>query len=64
MLLQGVFASIRERRRRSAEQSCEEGARIMRRLQELLAVPTPTQKTEMPPLNASGENGPACPTPN
>jgi hypothetical protein len=64
MLLKGVFASIRERRRRSGEQSCEEGARIMNRLHELLAVPMPTPKVEAPPLNTSGENGPACPSPN
>ncbi len=40
-----LFASIRERRRRSVEQSYEQGAQLMRRLQELLAVPAPTQET-------------------
>jgi len=56
-----LFASIRERRRRSAQQSYEQGAQIRRRLQELLAVPTLTQveapftyvcngeRTSMPP---------------
>jgi hypothetical protein len=44
-----MFASIRERRRRSGPPSNEEGARIKRRLQELLAVPTPTQAAEVPP---------------
>jgi hypothetical protein len=56
MSLGALFASIKERRRRSAEQSCEEGARIIKRLQELLAVPTSQQKAETP-SNASGETG-------
>jgi hypothetical protein len=54
-----LFASIRERRRRSAEQANEEGAQITRRLQELLALPTPTQ-VKMPTSNACSENDPAC----
>ncbi len=55
-----LFASIRERRRRSEQQSCEEGAQLRRRLQELLGVPTPTQKVETPSIYASSENEPAC----
>ena len=43
MSLAQFFASIREHRRRSAQQTYEEGAQIKRRLQELLAVPIPTQ---------------------
>ena len=43
MSLAQLFASIRERRRRSAQQPYEEGAQIRRRLQELLAVPKPAQ---------------------
>ena len=54
------FASIRERRRRSEQQSYEEGAQLRRRLQELLGVPTPTQKVETPSIYASSENEPAC----
>jgi len=38
-----LFASIRERRRLAAQQSLEEGAQIMRRLQELLALPAPQE---------------------
>jgi hypothetical protein len=54
-----LFASIRERCRRSAQQSTEEeGAQIKRRVVELLAVPTPTQKIEAPSTNACGENDP------
>jgi hypothetical protein len=49
------FASIRERRRRSAQEASEEGARIARRLQELLAVPTLT-KVEIASINVCGEN--------
>ena len=48
MSLGNLFASIKERRRRSAQQSYEEGAQIMRRLQELLAVPTPTEEVAAP----------------
>jgi hypothetical protein len=59
MSLGELFASIRERRRRSAQQSREEGAQIIRRLQELLAVPTPTHEVEMPFKNARIENDPA-----
>jgi hypothetical protein len=55
MSLGELFASIRERRRRSAQQSCEEGARIIGRLQELLDVPAPTHKVETPSTNASSE---------
>ena len=54
-----LFASIRERRRRSAEQSHEEGAQITRRVLELLGVPTPTQVVT-PPTNACRENDPKC----
>ncbi len=54
-----LFASIRERRRRSEQQSYEEGAQLRRRLQELLDVPTPTQKIETPSIYASSENEPA-----
>ena len=52
MSLAAMFASIREHRRRSAQQPYEEGAQIRRRLQELLAVPTPTQEVETPFTNA------------
>jgi hypothetical protein len=41
MLLAELFASIRERRRVSAQQSYEAGVQITRRLQELLSVPNP-----------------------
>jgi hypothetical protein len=54
------FASMRERRRRSAQQAYEEGAQITRRLQELLAVPTPTQEVETPSIIVCGEHDPAC----
>jgi len=53
-----LFASIKERRRRSAQQSLEEGAQIRRRLQELLAVPTPTQEVGTSFTNARIENDP------
>jgi hypothetical protein len=53
-----LFASIRERRRRSALQSLEEGTQIMRRLQELLAVPSPTQEVAAPFTKALIENEP------
>ncbi len=46
MSLGQLFASITERRRRSAQQACEEGDQIRRRLQELLAVPPPQRKAE------------------
>jgi hypothetical protein len=52
MSLAQLFASIRERRRRSAQQPYEEGAQIRRRLQELLAVPTPAHEAETPFTNA------------
>jgi hypothetical protein len=48
MSLGELFASITDRRRRSAQQSYQEGAQIKRRLQELLAVPSPTQEIEIP----------------
>jgi hypothetical protein len=44
-----LFASIRERRRRSQQQSCEEGALLTRRLQELLDVPVVPQSGGTPP---------------
>ena len=44
-----LFASIRERRRRSEQQSYEEGALLRRRLQELLDVPVVQQNGEMSP---------------
>jgi hypothetical protein len=46
MSLGTLFASIRERRRRSAQQPYEKGAQIRRRLQDLLAVPAPTHEVE------------------
>ena len=49
MSLQALFVSMRARRRRSAQQSYEEGAQITRRLQELLAVPMPV-RVETPTL--------------
>ena len=55
MSLGELFASIRERRRLPAQQSCEEGARIIRRLHELLDVPAPTHKVETPSTNATSE---------
>ena len=58
MSLGELFASIRERRRRSAQQSHEEGAQIMRRLQELLAVPSPPQEVAASFTNARIENDP------
>jgi hypothetical protein len=48
MSLGKLFASITERRRRSAQQPYEEGAQIKRRLQELLTVPSPTQRSKYP----------------
>jgi hypothetical protein len=56
MSLGDLFASIRERRRRSAQQSSEKGAQIRRRLQELLTVPSPTHVVEMSFTNARIEN--------
>jgi hypothetical protein len=47
MSLGELFASIKERRR-SAEQSCEEGAQIIKRLQGLLDVRTTTPMIEAP----------------
>jgi hypothetical protein len=55
-----LFASVRDRCRRSAQQSPEEaGAQISRRVLELLAVPAPTQEVEAASTNACGENDPA-----
>jgi hypothetical protein len=51
MSLGTLFASIKERRRRSALQPYEKGAQIRRRLQELVAFPTPTL-VETPFTNA------------
>jgi hypothetical protein len=59
MSLGKLFASITERRRRSAQQPYEEGAEIKRRLKELLAVPSPTQEIE-PLSHARIENDPAA----
>jgi len=59
MSLGELFASIRERRRRSAQQPYEAGAQIKRRLQELLAVPSLPQQIEGPYTNAHIENDPA-----
>jgi hypothetical protein len=60
MSLGELFASITERRRRSGQQPNEEGAQIKRRLQELLAVPSPTQEVEIPFSHARIENDPAA----
>jgi hypothetical protein len=46
MSIAELFAVRTERRRRLAQQSLEEGARISRRLQELLAAPIPTPSRE------------------
>jgi hypothetical protein len=59
MSLRDLFASIKKRRLRSAQQSYEKGPQIRRRLQELLAVPTPTHEVEMPFTNARIEHDPA-----
>lgn len=60
MSLRALFASIRERRHRSAQQSTyEEGAQITRRLQELLADPAPTP-VQTPSTNTASENDPTC----
>ena len=60
MSLGELLASISERRRRSAQQSNEKGAQITRRLQELLADPTPKQEVETPPPTLAVKNDPAC----
>ena len=60
MSLGELFASIRERRRRAAQQAYEEGTQITRRVQELLAVPTPTQEVETPFTKARNENDSTC----
>jgi hypothetical protein len=60
-----LFAAIRERRRRSAQQACEpiyeqtfeHGALITRRVKELLAVPMPP-KVETASIIASCDNDP------
>ena len=59
MSLGELFASIRERRRLAQQSSEEEGAQIMRRLQELLAVPGPT-RIAAPLTKAPSENDPVC----
>ena len=58
MSLGELLASISERRHRP--QSYEDGAQITRRLQELLADPTPTQEVETPSTKACTENEPTC----
>jgi hypothetical protein len=58
MSLGQLFASIKERRRRSAQQPFEKGAQIRRRLQELIAVSNLT-RVETPFTNARIENDPA-----
>jgi hypothetical protein len=57
MLFAELFASVRERRRHSAQQSYEEGAQITRRLQELLSVPNPALG-ETPSTSACSETDP------
>jgi hypothetical protein len=61
MSLGELFASIRERRRRSVQQRYEEGAQIRRRLQELLAIhiPTPSQVAQ-PFTDSPIGNHPLC----
>jgi hypothetical protein len=59
MSLGELLASISERRRRSAQQSYEKGAQITRRLQELLADPTPRQEVETPSTNGCSEKRPS-----
>ena len=49
MSLGKLLASIRERRRRPVQQPYEEGAQLRKRLQELLAAPSPTQANPAPP---------------
>ena len=44
----GLFALIKERRRRSEQQLREEGAQLRRRLQDLLDVPASPQSGETP----------------
>jgi hypothetical protein len=58
MSLGELFASIKERRRHSAQQPYEKGAQIRRRLQELVAIPIPTQEVAAPFANARIENDP------
>ena len=53
MSLLQLFASIRERVRRSAQQSTQEdGAQITKRLQELLGAPNAAQLDSLPPTPA------------
>jgi hypothetical protein len=59
MSLGELFASIKERHRRSVQQQYEEGAQITRRLQELRAVPTPTL-IAAPFTDTRIENDPLC----
>ena len=60
MSLETLFASIRERRRRSAQQSLEEGAQIRRRLQELVAIPISMQEVAAPFTSARIESDAVC----
>lgn len=61
MSLRELFATIRERGRRSASQYTEEeGAQITKRLQELLAVPLPKQEVETPSTDAGVKNDLTC----
>jgi len=60
MSLGRLFASIRERRRRSARHPYEQGAQLRGRLQELLAVPTPTQEVEIPSTTACNHELPVA----
>jgi hypothetical protein len=61
MSLRELFATIRERGRRSASQYTEEeGAQISKRLQELLAVPLPKQQVETPSTDAVSKKDLTC----
>lgn len=55
MSLAELIASVRERRRRSEQQSYEQGAQIMRRLHELLDVPTHTIEALSPNTGSVGQ---------
>jgi aspartyl aminopeptidase len=52
--------TVRERRRRSAQQPYEKGAQIRRRLQELVAILIPMQEVAASFTNARIENDPVC----
>jgi hypothetical protein len=58
MFLQGLFASIRERRHRATREQTEKGAQILRRLQELSDVKNP-KPLETPYSKAPSENDPS-----